>query len=292
MVIDDHPLWSSDGGKILFNEMGVWKQLDLNEVFLDKADWLNQEIGYNTSEVYDIPEDLMVEKYKAETKYGGREITLLDGDKIELKQRGLRTEFYVRGKLMWRTSGDNCHSLSLSPNNDFVAFISESNGLMLYAFNQKKIIEQIADSVKMCNRAIDYVMGSKLSRARKVLNRLTESNQSYSEPYYWMAMLALSEDQDQKAVDLIDKAIQLDPDFPSHYYLKYALLMNLGKNNEAIHSLEKYIVLKPRSLYGYYDLAELYIKLGDHQKACINFKLAKQYHSTRAADKIEEYCKE
>lgn len=136
-AIDEHPVWSPDGRYLVANVMGTWHSLDTSEVQLEPATWREQSIGVlaakpNIEEI----QAAKAEQWSKASVHGIREVTTRSGVKISLNQHELSTRFVVQKKgeaprTLWRSTFENCHSLALSPDQRFIAFICEQNGVVV-----------------------------------------------------------------------------------------------------------------------------------------------------------------
>jgi hypothetical protein len=136
--LDEWVLWSKDGNHVGLNVIGKWIKIDLSKVVLVDAKWrggkllavnINQESAALASDA-EIQEWL-----KTSTVYP-RELTLISGTKIELRQVELSTALVITPKggqanTIWVTGGENCHSLTASPTGEYFAFVSEMNGAVI-----------------------------------------------------------------------------------------------------------------------------------------------------------------
>jgi hypothetical protein len=80
-----------------------------------------------------------VKKWSASSKLFPRKLKSAAGTSIELRQSGLGVSLIITKKAqktitLWTTDMENCHSLVLSPDQKFVAFISELNGAVIFQF--------------------------------------------------------------------------------------------------------------------------------------------------------------
>ena len=58
------------------------------------------------------------------------------GTRIELRQQDLGTQFVItpkgsKSEVLWTTDLENCHGLALSPDDKYVAFVCELNGVIV-----------------------------------------------------------------------------------------------------------------------------------------------------------------
>lgn len=297
--IEEHTYWSENNEFLAFNFNGRWVKLNLKEVFLVPSDWLDMTIGSDDSEILDSVTNEELEKYKSITKYGDRKISTQAGVTLELRQDGFSTMFIrkengKKEKVLWQTGLENCYSLSLSPDEKFVAFISETNGLMVYCINESDYKEGLPPAVLEMNSAINKMNPKNVSKAEESLSKAIALDSNFSEPYYWRAYVEIFRQNDSLAIMNLSKAVSIDPNNSSYYYTLYNIY-NSGehKNTElAIKNLDEYIRTKPNDSHGYYDLGILYKEIGKIDLACENFKMASKLHSTRAKKIIPELCKE
>lgn len=290
-TIDDNPIWSPDSKKIAINILGTWMEFDLDEVFLDKADWRDMVIGLNITETFEILPKSKIESYRKSTNYGARKVVTKDSSIIlELRMQGLSTAFYVNDKLMWQTGGDNCHSMAISNDEKYMAFISEANGLMIYALDTETLKKEIPKPALKCNEVIEFLMQENPNKATKTLIKTIKSYPSYSETYAWLAFLEMTYESKKQALEWINIAIEKNPNVSNYHFLKYILYLGEEDFENAEKSIKKFIELKPNCLFGYFELAELYVILENTSGACENYELAKKYGSNRAIEKIKEHC--
>ena len=82
--------------------------------------------------------------------------------------------------------------------------------------------------------------------ARKNLEFIISENPRYTSAYVSLGYLTLSVDHDpQKADDLYDEALKLDPDYEQALFNKAGSLMYLGKKNESVRTLERLLKINP-----------------------------------------------
>ncbi len=136
-AVDEYPLWSNESDYIGCNVMGKWYKVRLTNIQLQEATWRNQTIGVLTTQ--DALSDMTqkeVEGFKKVSKFQPREVITSDGTKIELKMKGFSVSLIVtsQGKdpeLYWTSGGENCHSLTISPDEKYIAYLCEMNGLLV-----------------------------------------------------------------------------------------------------------------------------------------------------------------
>ena len=136
-AIDEYPLWSDGSDYIGCNVMGKWYKIRLTDIQLEEATWRNQTIGVlTTQDALSEMTDKEVTEFKKISKFQPREVTTSDGTKIELKMDGFSVSLVVTKKgedpkTLWTSGGENCHSLTISPDEEYVAYLCEMNGLLV-----------------------------------------------------------------------------------------------------------------------------------------------------------------
>jgi hypothetical protein len=136
-AIDEYPLWSDDSDYIGCNIMGEWYKLRLIDIQLQEATWRNQTIGVLTTEdALSSMTKKEVKDFKKVSKFQPREVTTADGTKIELIMEGFSVSLVVTKKgqdpkTYWTSGGENCHSLTISPDEKYVAYLCEMTGLLV-----------------------------------------------------------------------------------------------------------------------------------------------------------------
>jgi hypothetical protein len=138
-AIDEWPLWSPDGRYLAINLDGKWSKLDTESVVLRMGTWQDRKtiaVAHPNPELQDVSE-ADVRAWQNTTRFDPRQLVTSTGVTIELAPEGLGTLFRVTSKglepeVHWKTSLENCHSLSLSPDETLVAFLCELNGLVAF----------------------------------------------------------------------------------------------------------------------------------------------------------------
>ncbi|WP_020402193.1 PD40 domain-containing protein [Gracilimonas tropica] len=139
--IDYYPTWSPDGKKLGGNVMGTWYSINLDSLALVETTWRDdQKLGVINSQS-SLAESPQAEAWFDSTKFSPRSLQSSDGTLIELTQEGFATVFKItepseEPRVIWKSGMENCHSLTLSPDDEKVAFICEMNGI--FVFNLKE----------------------------------------------------------------------------------------------------------------------------------------------------------
>ena len=135
-AVDEMPLWSPDSRFVAVDVGGKWYKFDTWAITaLGAAKWHGQEIGAVKDEVRSNATAAQVKKWKGKSQNNPREVVSKSGIKVQLTQHqeDLSTSFVLsrqsRTRTLWATGFEACHSLVLSPNEKYVAFICELNGV-------------------------------------------------------------------------------------------------------------------------------------------------------------------
>lgn len=137
-AIDEYPLWAPNSDYIACNIMGKWYKFRLTNIELSEAKLHGLSIGVlATKDAYSPLTDSEQKQFDKVSKFNPREVTSIDGTKVELKETGdmsislVVTKKGESSKILWTSGGENCHSLVLSPDGQFVAYLCEMNGLLI-----------------------------------------------------------------------------------------------------------------------------------------------------------------
>lgn len=141
--VDDYPVWSPEKDFLANKVSGKWFKVDLNHIKLVDGAWReNQKIGViDSAESVSAASNTEVEQWKkSKSIRGSRIVKTTSGATIELRAEGLSTSLVVTPKgqspiVYWTSGLENCHSLVLSPDEKYVAFIAELNGVVIFDFN-------------------------------------------------------------------------------------------------------------------------------------------------------------
>ncbi|MFP5260416.1 MAG: hypothetical protein ACLGJB_00770 [Blastocatellia bacterium] len=144
-AVDEHPLWAPSSNYIAVNVMDKWYKVNLLQISLKASPWRGkQRIGVITSKS-SVSEatDQEVEQWAKVSKFNERALTTKAGTRIELRETDLGTTLTIRkrnqrAEKIWTSDVENCHSLVLSAGEEFVAFICESNGVVVMRLNGPK----------------------------------------------------------------------------------------------------------------------------------------------------------
>lgn len=91
-----------------------------------------------------------------------------------------------------------------------------------------------------------------------------------------------------EAIASFDQAIKYDKGNYEAYYLRGCAKINAKKYMDAINDLEKAIELKPDYADAYFNIGKVYYILKDEDKACEYYKLADQYGRPNLEDYLRK----
>ena len=139
--IDEYPVWSPEMDFIAVNLEGKWFKIELTNIDLIEGEWHGDRIGViKKTNIRDLNEsDLRL--WRRKKNYNTRKVKTTAGDEIELKLTDFSTSLIMKigssfPKTLWTTGMENCHSLSVSPDEKFIAYICELNGLFITRIKQ------------------------------------------------------------------------------------------------------------------------------------------------------------
>lgn len=137
-AIDEYPLWSPNSDYIACNIEEKWYKFRLTDIDLVEAKWRGQTIGIiTTKDAYTLLTENEQKQFDKVSKFNPREVSTKNETKIELRETGdisvslIVTKKGEKQKILWTSGGENCHSLVLSPNEKYVAYLCELNGLLI-----------------------------------------------------------------------------------------------------------------------------------------------------------------
>jgi hypothetical protein len=136
-AIDEYPIWSPNSDFVACNIEGNWYKFRLTNIELAEAKWRGQTIGVlTTKDAYSKMSSKEKREFEKVSKFNPREVITKIGTKVELKMEGVSVSLVVTKKgdipkILWTSGGENCHSLVLSPDEKYVAYLCEMNGLLI-----------------------------------------------------------------------------------------------------------------------------------------------------------------
>lgn len=127
-AIDEFPVWNETSDTIYFNEMGTWRGCGISEVKIEGGKLLPDRA--RDEQFKEVKAD-EIQQYISDTKSSAFYLEVSESRDINIEKEGFKYFVYEKGDsgkfLLWESNGV-CHSLSLSPDKKFAAFISELEG--------------------------------------------------------------------------------------------------------------------------------------------------------------------
>jgi hypothetical protein len=137
-AVDGAPVWSPDGQYVAAKVGGRWVGVEPDSLELARGAWHGgQPVGTVASVNATVPlEARTAEEWGKNARSDASSVTTRDGTRLELRQTGTGTQFAVTApgsaeKTRWTTSMESCHGLALSPDDRYVAFVCEKNGVIV-----------------------------------------------------------------------------------------------------------------------------------------------------------------
>ena len=136
-AIDERPHWSPDGKYLAVNVMGKWHRIELPGVRLEEGKWHEMMIGVNSNRASLSDQEAGdLKKWDGKFRHHASKVQSSDGDIFEFDRKGLSTRFVVtpaKAKAMqiWASELENCGELALSPDEKWIAFLCETNGMFV-----------------------------------------------------------------------------------------------------------------------------------------------------------------
>jgi len=136
------------------------------------------------------------------------------------------------------------------------------------------------DAEELGKKIESLVNNGKITEALKILNKAIELNQGPKEAYYYYlrgSIYANSKPEDSnKAIQDLNKAIELDPAYGVAYNARGVLSNNLQQYNKAIQDLNKAIELNPGYWDNYSSRGISYFNLKQYSRAIQDLNKAKE----------------
>ena len=140
-AIDEFPVWSPDSQFIGANIQGKWFKFDTTKIQLHEATWHGQRIGVVSSKPkleQMTSEDAA--KWAELGRHGDSEVSAKPGVRAEIKHDELSSSLVIyhgsRTSVIWKSDLENCGALSLSPSGSYLAYICQTNGLLVMDLEQ------------------------------------------------------------------------------------------------------------------------------------------------------------
>lgn len=109
--------------------------------------------------------------------------------------------------------------------------------------------------------------------------------------YYYREQAAFKAKQFQRALDDIDKAIELSPKDLTYYAEKAVVNLRVGRYEEAVKVLNDVLVIDPKYAEAYRLMGICQIQLKQNADACASFAKAKELGDPNVGELIKKHCK-
>jgi hypothetical protein len=133
------PLWSPEGDQIASMVGNRWYKVDLKQIELHEFDWKSQKVGQAlVKESVALASTIEMRRWQQALKTvpeNQQVVTTKDGMKLELRKEGAKTSLIFtksvqNPRTLWSVE-ENCQSLTLSPDEKYVAFVGETSGVFV-----------------------------------------------------------------------------------------------------------------------------------------------------------------
>ena len=119
--------------------------------------------------------------------------------------------------------------------------------------------------------ATSHHQNGQLEKAEEIYKRVLQNNPSQSDAQYLIGVIALQKNNTEKAIELFEKAILINP--RAYYYYDCAQAYNkLGNKESAISSYQQAIALKDDYLEANNNIGDILREIGRHDEAIQYFK--------------------
>lgn len=288
--VDEHIVWSPDGVQLGFNEGGHWKSIRMDEIFLYPSTWIGMNVGSGMTFCYSSLTQEEVAQFDAVTRYDPREIRTDRGHTVSLEMQGFATVLKVDGKEWGRTQTTNCHSLSLSPDQRYVAFIAEMSGIMVIDLEFEVMKAALPEHVQKMNAAINKMGANRWSAAMKDFENLANSNPDYKEAAYYQGIAQLFKEDFAKARTCFERLNPTYPDFDLGELLLGMICYQLDDYTAAAEHYHKFQALRPNDVTIHIRLGEVCLVIEDDECACSYFEKAVSLGDIGTIQTMKEFC--
>lgn len=137
-AVEVRPVWSPEGKAVAVRANGEWWVAELDKLPLKKMAWRG---GLPLAVPTRLPDKGAISEatalnWAARNPEDGRQVKTKSGTIITLEEatKGVSLRVHVPGgqpRVLWKTEAEDCHSLVLSPDQKWVAFVCEWNGVVV-----------------------------------------------------------------------------------------------------------------------------------------------------------------
>jgi len=155
-------------------------------------------------------------------------------------------------------------------------------------------LAETASIPKLLEEAVEYHRGGHLHQAENGYRKILQIDPNHTDALHLMGVVALQVGRHEIAVEVISKAISLNPSEPMYYNNLGAALEEQGKLDEAAASYNKALVLKPGYVDAHGNLGVVFYKQGKLEEAiaCYRKALALKPDFANARNNLETALKD
>ncbi|MCX7743630.1 MAG: tetratricopeptide repeat protein [Flavobacteriales bacterium] len=128
--------------------------------------------------------------------------------------------------------------------------------------------------MKNLERARIKMEASEWNAAMQFLNWALDGGENPKEVLYYMCVCWLRMGQPEKALEVIEKALQRSPDDAMLLSERGVIYFHLGKKSLALLDMDKAVILEPKNPYRYASRAFIKDSLGDIEGAILDYEKA------------------
>jgi len=272
-ALDEYPLFSPDQHYLAFNLNGKWRKIALSEMRLTGATWLRMNIGYPEAEViknWNLKKKEL-QTYKDATTNETKKLVLSNGTIVEFIPEGLGTSLYITPKngsaqKIWSTGMEPCYNFAVGANENLVAFICPSSGMLIMDINQT--LKESALRIDSANTSGESETAKKSEEQQEADYILEKIKATMAEKYSLTAQgeRLLYAGKPEEAIEILEKALVKDPHNAKTYLNLGHAHTAVGKHQEALEHYRTANNLKP-SQNGFFSLGSSHLMLHNHGEA-------------------------
>ena len=164
---------------------------------------------------------------------------------------------------------------------DCLAQSEESTSSILSTVNsESSSVEQPQSPHQIFQKAIESMNAEEFKVAEVLFLAVIEMQPDFAQAYHNLGVVYYRTEKMDKAIEYLEKAIQLNQREPSAFYLLGMALTKVGKIKEAKEAYQKAIELNPDMAEVHHNLGLLYYQTQEWEKAIQELKTALQLSPT------------
>lgn len=123
------------------------------------------------------------------------------------------------------------------------------------------------DQTQTLQEAVRYHQAGEFDRAKVLYKDILSKQSNHSEALHLLGVTAFQTGQNSQAIDLIGRAIQINPRNPLYYFNIGVAYKGDGRLDDAISSYQKAVEIKPDYAECYFNIGNLHKEKGEFEKA-------------------------